>query len=61
MSFLRHVGKMGDRKVAIIFREIPGEPHILNLGSTCGHGHTPHRWFYRRQISCLHQPCWSWL
>jgi hypothetical protein len=28
MSFLRHVGKMGDRKVAIIFREIPGEPHM---------------------------------
>lgn len=28
MSFLRHVGKMGDRKVAIIFREVPGEPHM---------------------------------
>lgn len=28
MSFLRHVGKIGDRKVAIIFREIPGEPHM---------------------------------
>lgn len=28
MSFLRHVGKMGDRKVAIIFREIPNEPHM---------------------------------
>lgn len=28
MSFLRHVGKQGDRKVAIIFREIPGEPHM---------------------------------
>lgn len=28
MSFLRHVGKMGDRKVAIVFREIPGEPHM---------------------------------
>lgn len=28
MSFIRHVGKVGDRKVAIIFREIPGEPHM---------------------------------
>lgn len=28
MNFLRHIGKIGDRKVAIIFREIPGEPHM---------------------------------
>lgn len=28
MSFLRHVGKHGERKVAIIFREVPGEPHM---------------------------------
>lgn len=28
MSFLRHVGRQGDRKVAIVFREIPGEPHM---------------------------------
>lgn len=28
MSFLRHVGKHGDRKVAVIFREVPGEPHM---------------------------------
>lgn len=28
MSFLRHVGKIGDRKVAIVFRELPGEPHM---------------------------------
>ena len=28
MSFIRHVGKHGDRKVAIIFREVPGEPHM---------------------------------
>jgi hypothetical protein len=26
--FLRHVGKHGDRKVAVIFREIPNEPHM---------------------------------
>jgi hypothetical protein len=28
MSFLRHVGKHGDRKVAIIFREVPNEEHM---------------------------------
>jgi hypothetical protein len=28
MSFLRHVGKHNDRNIAIIFREIPGEPHM---------------------------------
>lgn len=27
-NFTRHVGKHGDRKVAIIFREVPGEPHM---------------------------------
>lgn len=26
--FLKHVGKSGDRKVAIIFREVPGEEHM---------------------------------
>lgn len=28
MSFIRHVGKHGERKVAIIFRQVPGEPHM---------------------------------
>jgi hypothetical protein len=28
MSFTRHVGKVADRKVAVIFREVPGEPHM---------------------------------
>jgi hypothetical protein len=28
MSFLRHIGKHGDRKVAVIYREVPGEPHM---------------------------------
>lgn len=28
MSFTRHVGRQGDRKVAVIFREVPGEPHM---------------------------------
>ena len=26
--FLKHVGKQGDRKVAVIFRQIPGEEHM---------------------------------
>ena len=28
MSFTRHVGKHGDRKVAVVFREVPGESHM---------------------------------
>lgn len=28
MAFLRHVGKHGDRKVAVVFREVPGETHM---------------------------------
>lgn len=27
-GFIRHIGKHGDRKVAIVFREVPGEPHM---------------------------------
>jgi len=27
-QFLKHVGKHGDRKVAVIFRQIPGEDHM---------------------------------
>lgn len=28
MSFLKHVGKHSDRKVCILFREVPNEPHM---------------------------------
>lgn len=28
MSFIRHVGMHGDRKVAVVFREVPGEEHM---------------------------------
>lgn len=28
MAFTRHVGKHGDRKVAVVFREVPDEPHM---------------------------------
>jgi hypothetical protein len=34
MSFLRHVGKNGDRKVAVVFREVPGEPHMCLVAYT---------------------------
>jgi len=27
-NFLRHIGKVGDRKVAVIFRQVPGESHM---------------------------------
>ena len=28
MAFIKHVGKNGDRKVIILFREVPGEEHM---------------------------------
>lgn len=28
MSFTKHIGKHGDRKVAVVFREVPGEAHM---------------------------------
>ena len=27
-KMIKHIGKHGDRKVAIVFREIPGEEHM---------------------------------
>jgi hypothetical protein len=27
-KFIKHVGKIGDRKVAVVFREVPGEEHM---------------------------------
>jgi hypothetical protein len=27
-QFLKHIGKIGDRKVAIVFRQVPGEEHM---------------------------------
>lgn len=33
-GFLRHVGRHGDRKVAVIFREVPGEPHMCLITYT---------------------------
>lgn len=28
MAFIKHVGKQGDRKVVVLFREVPGEGHM---------------------------------
>lgn len=33
-GFLRHVGKHGDRKVAVVFREVPGEDHMCLVAYT---------------------------
>ena len=44
MSFLRHVGKISDRKVAIVFREVPGEDHmalVVYTESLNRHVHDP--------------------
>lgn len=27
-KFIKHIGKHGDRKVAVVFREVPNEPHM---------------------------------
>jgi len=34
MAFMRHIGKHGDRKVAVIFREIPGDEHMCLITYT---------------------------
>jgi hypothetical protein len=31
MSFIKHVGKHGDRKIALLFRQVPGEDHMCLL------------------------------
>lgn len=33
-KFIKHVGKHGDRKVAVVFREIPGEEHMCLVAYT---------------------------
>jgi hypothetical protein len=30
-AFLKHIGRVGDRKVAVVFRQIPGEEHMCLL------------------------------
>lgn len=49
MSFLRHVGKIGDRKVAIVFRQVPGEPHMALVTYT----ETLNRHIHDPMIKCI--------
>jgi hypothetical protein len=49
MSFLRHVGKIGDRKVAIIFREVPNESHMCLVTYT----ETLNRLIHDSMIKCI--------
>ena len=28
MAFVKHIGKHGDRKVAVVYRKVPGEDHM---------------------------------
>lgn len=49
MSFLRHVGKVGDRKVAIIFREVPGESHMCLVTYT----ETLNRHIHDPMMACI--------
>ena len=28
MAFMKHVGKHGDRKVCIVYRQVPGDDHM---------------------------------
>jgi len=49
MSFIRHVGKINDRKVAVIFREIPGESHMCLVAYT----ETLNRHLHDGLMSCI--------
>jgi hypothetical protein len=49
MSFLRHVGKIGDKKVAILFREVPDEPHMCLVTYT----ETLNRHVHDPMMSCI--------
>jgi hypothetical protein len=49
MSFLRHVGKIGDRKVAIVFREVPNESHMCLVTYT----ETLNRLIHDALVQCI--------
>jgi hypothetical protein len=49
MAFTRHVGKHGDRKVAVVFREVPGEPHMALVV----HTETLNRTIHDPLIQCI--------
>jgi len=49
MSFIKHIGKHGDRKVAILFREVPGEPHMCLVTYT----ETLNRHIHDPMMACI--------
>jgi hypothetical protein len=49
MNFLRHVGKIGDRKVALVFREVPNEPHMCLVTYT----ETLNQHIHEAVINCI--------
>ena len=49
MNFLRHVGKIGDRKVAVVFREVPNEPHMCLVTYT----ETLNQHIHEAVINCI--------
>ena len=50
--FLKHVGKHGDRKVAVIFRQIPGEEHMCLVVYT----ETLNQNIHDPLITCIESP-----
>lgn len=51
-KFIKHVGKHGDRKVAIIFRQIPGEEHMCLVVYT----ETLNQNIHDPLITCIESP-----
>jgi hypothetical protein len=51
-NFIKHVGKHGDRKVAVIFRQIPGDDHMALVVYT----ETLNQNIHDPLISCIESP-----
>lgn len=51
-KFIKHVGKHGDRKVAVVFRQIPGEEHMCLVVYT----ETLNQNIHDPLISCIESP-----
>lgn len=48
-KFIRHIGKIGDRKIAVVFREVPDEPHMALVVYT----ETLHAHLHDSLIQCI--------
>jgi hypothetical protein len=51
-KFIKHVGKQGDRKVAVIFRQVPGEEHMCLVVYT----ETLNQNIHDPMIACIESP-----